>query len=94
MRILSTHRTAYMCFLANQTGNSILVYVGAFGLLENHQRFINVSISLGCFLVSCMLGGQLGNHFGRVGFPVPNQIAQGRTRGADYSYSPVVSEEA
>jgi hypothetical protein len=54
----------YQCFASNQTGNTVLFAVGAAGLANGAFTLENVGVSLGVFVGSCIIMGQLGNFVG------------------------------
>lgn len=60
----------YHCFASNQTGNTVLLAVAIIGLPGREDGpsplFIpaNVGISLGCFLLTAFISGQIGNAMG------------------------------
>ncbi|KAK4691539.1 hypothetical protein P7C71_g5478, partial [Lecanoromycetidae sp. Uapishka_2] len=56
----------YRVFASNQTGNTVLLAVGALGLVDEESLDLrNVGVSLGLFIVGGALLGQLGFRFGR-----------------------------
>lgn len=54
----------YGCFASNQTGNTILLALGAAGTGGSAFHLSNVGVSLGTFILGGMLFGQIGNLFG------------------------------
>ncbi|KAK5107694.1 hypothetical protein LTR62_000888 [Meristemomyces frigidus] len=54
----------FHCFASNQTGNSVVLAIGAAGLGSSQFSLANVGISLGTFLAGATLTGQLGNNIG------------------------------
>lgn len=51
----------YGCFASNQTGNTILLALGAAGTGRSAFHLSNVGVSLGTFILGGMLLGQVGN---------------------------------
>lgn len=54
----------YRCFASNQTGNTVFLAVAAAGLQGGSFNTKNIGVSLGVFLASCFIMGQLGNLLG------------------------------
>ena len=54
----------YACFASNQTGNSVLLSAGAFGLGVDYIHPSNIGISLASFVSGSFVGGQIGNIVG------------------------------
>lgn len=55
----------YLCFASNQTGNTILLAVGAAGIGGSEFHLSNVGVSFGAFILGGVLLGQIGNFCGR-----------------------------
>lgn len=55
----------YRVFASNQTGNTVLLAVGAFGLASDTVDLRDVGFSLGNFILGGTLLGQLGHRVGR-----------------------------
>jgi len=54
----------YHCFASNQTGNTVLLAVGAFGIGGAIFSLVNIGVSLTLFVAGVVLFGQLGNLLG------------------------------
>ncbi|CAD0085105.1 unnamed protein product [Aureobasidium mustum] len=57
----------FSCFASNQTGNTIILAIGALGISSNpssHVDVINAIISLSCFAAGILILGQLANWLG------------------------------
>jgi uncharacterized membrane protein YoaK (UPF0700 family) len=54
----------FSCFASNQTGNSVLLAVGAARLSGSEFSIVNICISLTAFLLGALLTGQIGNQVG------------------------------
>lgn len=54
----------YHCFASNQTGNTVLLSVGVFGLGGDIFSITSIAMSLGLFIAGVITFGQLGNLFG------------------------------
>lgn len=54
----------YRCFASNQTGNTILLAVGALSLGGGIFRLSSIAVSLTLFIAGVAISGQLGNYFG------------------------------
>jgi uncharacterized membrane protein YoaK (UPF0700 family) len=54
----------YGCFASNQTGNTVLLAVGASGLVPDAFSFSNIAISLSLFILGGWAAGQTGNVVG------------------------------
>lgn len=55
----------YHIFVSNQTGNTALLAVGAFGISKETVDLPNVGFSLALFIVGGLLFGQIGDRLGR-----------------------------
>lgn len=54
----------YSCFASNQTGNSVLLSAGAFGLGADYIHPSNIGISLAAFVCGSFIVGQIGHFVG------------------------------
>jgi uncharacterized membrane protein YoaK (UPF0700 family) len=54
----------YGCFASNQTGNTVLLAVGASGLAPGAFSFPNIAVSLSLFIIGGCAAGQAGNAVG------------------------------
>jgi uncharacterized membrane protein YoaK (UPF0700 family) len=54
----------YGCFASNQTGNTVLLAVGAAGLVPGAFSFPNIAVSLSLFILGGWAAGQTGNTVG------------------------------
>ncbi|KAH0167179.1 hypothetical protein KCU67_g3990, partial [Aureobasidium melanogenum] len=58
----------FSCFASNQTGNTIILAIGALGISSphssSHVHVINAVISLSCFASGILILGQVANWFG------------------------------
>ncbi len=54
----------YHCFASNQTGNTVLLAVGVFGIGGGIFSLVNIGISLALFVAGVVILGQLGNLLG------------------------------
>ena len=54
----------FHCFASNQTGNSVILAVGAAGLAKKAFSLANVGISLGTFIAGAILTGQIAHLLG------------------------------
>lgn len=54
----------YRCFASNQTGNTVLLAVGALRLGNGIFRLSSIAVSLALFIAGVALSGQLGNWLG------------------------------
>ena len=54
----------YHCFASNQTGNTVLLAVGALGIGGAIFNLLNVGVSLLLFIAGVLAFGQLGNQLG------------------------------
>ena len=67
----------YHCFASNQTGNTVLLAVGAAGIAGSLFSLHNIGVSLSMFVAGALLLGQIGNFVGgrrRVWLLVSNAI--------------------
>lgn len=54
----------YHCFASNQTGNTVLMAVGAAGIAGSLFSLPNIGVSLGLFVAGALIMGQIGNAVG------------------------------
>ena len=54
----------YHCFASNQTGNTVLLFVGVFGLGGDIFSIANIGVSLSFFVVGVLSLGQISNLLG------------------------------
>lgn len=54
----------YHCFASNQTGNTVLLAVGAAGTVGSLFSLPNIGVSLGLFVAGALIMGQIGNAVG------------------------------
>lgn len=68
----------FKCFASNQTGNTVLLAVGAAGLGGDQFSLPNIGISLSLFLAGAILTGQIANIIGpsRRGWLLITHLAQ------------------
>jgi uncharacterized membrane protein YoaK (UPF0700 family) len=67
----------YHCFASNQTGNTVLLAVGAAGIAGSLFSLPNIGVSLGLFVAGALIMGQLGHVVGgrrRVWLLVSNAV--------------------
>jgi uncharacterized membrane protein YoaK (UPF0700 family) len=54
----------FKCFASNQTGNTVVLAVGAAGLGGDHFSLLNIGISLATFVTGATITGQIANVVG------------------------------
>ena len=54
----------FHCFASNQTGNTVLLAVGVFGISGGTFNTVNIGVSLALFVAGVVIAGQVGNIFG------------------------------
>ncbi|KAI9806630.1 MAG: hypothetical protein M1825_006087 [Sarcosagium campestre] len=54
----------FHCFASNQTGNTVLLAVGVFGISGGTFSTVTIGVSLALFVAAVVIAGQAGNVFG------------------------------